>query len=64
VRRLKGNNAPEVLVATPGRLLDLIENLGLDIEPFCKYLILDEGDMMLDLGFERDLERMMQRHLN
>jgi ATP-dependent RNA helicase RhlE len=50
-------------VATPGRLLDLIENFGLDIK-YAKYLILDEGDAMIDIGFEKDLDRLMSRHLS
>jgi len=45
-------------VATPGRLLDLIENYGLELKRSTKYLVLDEGDAMLDLGFEKDLERL------
>jgi ATP-dependent RNA helicase CshB len=63
MRRLK-RDPPEILVATPGRLLDLIQNFGLDLEQSVNYLILDEGDMMLDLGFERDLERLMRQHLH
>ena len=42
-------------MATPGRLLDLIENFGVDLRNTVKYLILDEGDMMLDMGFDKDL---------
>lgn len=54
---------PEVIVATPGRLLDLIENFGLDAR-YSRYLILDEGDAMIDIGFEKDLDRLMSRHLS
>jgi len=46
---------PQVIVATPGRLIDLIENLILDLSN-CKYQILDEGDKMFDLGFEDDIK--------
>lgn len=46
---------PQVIVATPGRLIDLIENLNLDLSN-CKYQILDEGDKMFDLGFEDDIK--------
>ncbi|MFD1063298.1 DEAD/DEAH box helicase [Winogradskyella litorisediminis] len=49
----------DVLVATPGRLLDL-ESQGLlslkDVEIF----VLDEADRMLDMGFLRDIERVMK----
>jgi len=48
---------PTVLVATPGRLLDLVQNWDLDISDV-KYLILDEGDKMLDMGFEKELEQI------
>lgn len=54
---------PNVLVATPGRLIDLVENYGLDISKV-KSVILDEGDMMLDMGFEKDLDRIMKHHMN
>jgi superfamily II DNA/RNA helicase len=43
-----------VLICTPGRLIDLIENYKLDISN-AKFKILDEGDKMLDMGFEKDL---------
>ena len=46
---------PHIIVATPGRLIDLIENHGLKINS-SKYQILDEGDRMLDMGFQRDIE--------
>lgn len=44
-----------MLVATPGRLLDLIQNYGLDISE-AKFKILDEGDKMLDMGFQKELQ--------
>lgn len=47
-------NKPQVLVATPGRLLDLIQNYNLDISQ-TKFKILDEGDKMLDMGFQKEL---------
>ena len=46
------------MVATPGRLIDLIQNFGLDISQ-AKYQILDEGDKMLDMGFAEDLKLMI-----
>jgi len=48
---------PDIIVATPGRLLDLIRNYGVDISS-SKYCILDEGDKMLDMGFQQDLEEI------
>ena len=45
---------PKVLVATPGRLLDML-NTGLIWLNYTEYVVLDEADRMLDMGFEEDL---------
>ena len=45
---------PDVLVCTPGRLIDLLQNEVLNMDD-CQYQILDEGDKMLDMGFEQDI---------
>mmetsp|Transcript_11946 Transcript_11946/g.15267 ORF Transcript_11946/g.15267 Transcript_11946/m.15267 type:complete len:153 (-) Transcript_11946:1079-1537(-) len=50
---------PHIIVATPGRLIDLLENYGLNIET-SKYQILDEGDKMLDMGFQQDIMRIQR----
>jgi ATP-dependent RNA helicase RhlE len=47
----------DVLVATPGRLLDLHRQNAVKFERL-QTLVLDEADRMLDLGFARDLERL------
>lgn len=49
----------DVLIATPGRLLDLI-NQGLLTLSDVKYLVLDEADRMLDMGFIHDVKRIVK----
>ena len=49
----------DVLVATPGRLLDL-ENQGALSLKRVEIFVLDEADRMLDMGFLRDIERVMK----
>lgn len=48
----------EIVVATPGRLNDLIMNELLDIKSV-SYLVLDEADRMLDMGFEPQIRKIM-----
>ncbi len=48
----------DILVATPGRLLDLINQRQLDLGT-TEYLILDEADRMLDMGFIRDVRKIV-----
>ncbi|MEM7097928.1 MAG: DEAD/DEAH box helicase [Pseudomonadota bacterium] len=56
-RRL--NKGVEVLVATPGRLLDLATNGHLDLSAV-SYFVLDEADQLLDMGFIRDIRRIIK----
>lgn len=48
----------DILVATPGRLIDLVEQRILDLRQV-EILVLDEADQMLDLGFIHDLKRIV-----
>ena len=48
----------DVVVGTPGRLLDLVDRGALDLGHI-KVLVLDEADKMLDLGFLPDVERIL-----
>lgn len=48
----------DVLVATPGRLLDLIDQGVLSLNNI-EVLVLDEADRMLDMGFLRDIKRVL-----
>ncbi len=50
----------DVVVGTPGRLLDLVNRRALDLR-HVKVLVLDEADEMLDLGFLPDVERLIAR---
>ncbi|MGB1208952.1 MAG: DEAD/DEAH box helicase, partial [Paracoccaceae bacterium] len=47
----------DILVATPGRLIDLMERRAVDLGAV-KYLVLDEADQMLDMGFIHDLRKI------
>lgn len=49
----------DVLVATPGRLIDLYDQ-GLVNLKHVEYLVLDEADRMLDMGFIRDIKRIIR----
>ncbi|MFM5464057.1 DEAD/DEAH box helicase [Aeromonas simiae] len=49
----------DVLVATPGRVLDLLSQKALTFERL-EVLVLDEADRMLDMGFIRDIERILR----
>tara|TARA_R110002072_G_scaffold301854_1_gene482631 strand:+ start:6753 stop:7976 length:1224 start_codon:yes stop_codon:yes gene_type:complete len=53
------NNGVDVVVATPGRMFDLISQGALDLSSV-KFLILDEADLMLDLGFTKDITDVMR----
>lgn len=55
---------PDVVVATPGRILDLLNDVGMMREAMtaCRTLILDEADTLLEMGFRDDLQAIM-RHL-
>ncbi len=56
IKLLRGG--AQLIVGTPGRLLDLIERRELKLGQL-KVLVLDEADVMLDMGFQRDVERIM-----
>lgn len=52
------SRAPQIVIATPGRLLDLLK-MGKTTLRTVTYLVLDEADRMLDMGFEKDLREIL-----
>jgi ATP-dependent RNA helicase RhlE len=48
----------DILVATPGRLLDLMNQRRVNLQHI-RYFVLDEADRMLDMGFLRDVEKII-----
>ena len=50
----------DVLVATPGRLLDLVQSNGLKLSNV-EFLVLDEADRMLDMGFINDIRKIVAK---
>ncbi|KAF6764954.1 DEAD-box protein abstrakt [Ephemerocybe angulata] len=52
------NKGIHIVVATPGRLIDMLEKKRFNFNN-CKYLCMDEADRMIDLGFEDDVRNIM-----
>jgi ATP-dependent RNA helicase DeaD len=57
IRELK--RGVQIVVATPGRLIDLIERKAINLEQI-EYVVLDEADEMLNMGFQDDIEFILQ----
>ncbi len=53
-------NGVDILVATPGRLLDLMQQRVLSLDDI-NYFVLDEADRMLDMGFVHDVKRIIAK---
>ena len=49
----------QIVVATPGRLLDLISRRAIDIS-LIKFVVLDEADEMLNMGFQEDIDEILK----
>jgi ATP-dependent RNA helicase DeaD len=57
IRNLR--DGAHVVVATPGRLIDLLERKAIDLSEV-EYVVLDEADEMLNMGFREDIELILQ----
>ena len=56
------NDSPSLLVATPGRLLELLSSPHVKCpQSSFEILVLDEADRLLDLGFREDLQKILGR---
>ncbi|MDL4841521.1 DEAD/DEAH box helicase [Aquibacillus rhizosphaerae] len=58
IEKLK--DQPQIVVGTPGRIFDLIEEGALDIYS-AKSFVIDEADLMLDLGFIKEVDQILVR---
>ena len=56
IRKVK--RGAHIVVATPGRLLDMIERKAVNLSEV-KYVVLDEADEMLNMGFKEDLDKIL-----
>ncbi|MFA5481209.1 MAG: DEAD/DEAH box helicase, partial [Bacilli bacterium] len=54
------HSGTDILVATPGRLLDLVDSKFVDLSKV-NYFVLDEADQMLDMGFLPDIRRIISK---
>ena len=50
----------EICIATPGRLIDMLDNWEINLRR-CSYLVLDEADRMLDMGFEPQICKIVDQ---
>jgi ATP-dependent RNA helicase DeaD len=57
IRELRSN--PQIVVATPGRLIDLLERKAISLDQV-QYVALDEADEMLNMGFREDIDLILK----
>lgn len=56
IKDLKKN--PQIVIATPGRLIDLVERRAIDLS-VVEFVVLDEADEMLNMGFKEDIDKIL-----
>lgn len=56
IRKVK--KGAQIIVATPGRLIDMIDRKAINLSTI-KYIVLDEADEMLNMGFKEDLDKIL-----
>ncbi len=56
IRKIK--KGAQIIVATPGRLIDLIDRKAINLSTI-KYVVLDEADEMLNMGFKEDIDKIL-----
>src|SRR6201990_1556050 len=56
IRKIK--RGAQIIVATPGRLIDLIDRKAINLKSI-RYVVLDEADEMLNMGFKDDLDKIL-----
>ena len=61
IRNLK--KGVQIVIATPGRLIDLIERKAIDLQKV-KYVVLDEADEMLNMGFRDDIDFVLKNTIH
>lgn len=57
--QVKGAKTANIVIGTPGRVLDLLKQGKLELDNL-KYFVLDEADRMLDMGFQDELESILE----
>lgn len=59
VQGMKLRGGVEIVIATPGRLIDVLSNRYLVLSR-CTYVVLDEADRMIDMGFEPEVQKILE----
>ncbi|XP_049847798.1 uncharacterized protein LOC126304670 [Schistocerca gregaria] len=58
-QKIRINSSPDIVIATPGRLVQHLEQDNIDLRNL-KYVVVDEADLVLAYGYKQDIERISQ----